>query len=133
MFDGFINYAVLNTSAPTNSLFLYLDDGSQTGGMDLTRFYRLILVGVVPPLQTNVPSISSVTTTNIGGGTNAFSLKWFASTNDAFEVQWTTNLAPVIKWHTFPNIISSDTNGGFNLLDASPADSMKFYRLILLP
>jgi alpha-tubulin suppressor-like RCC1 family protein/subtilisin-like proprotein convertase family protein len=138
-FTNFITYDVFLT--PSNSQFDFLDDGSQTGGtLGLMRFYRLILAGLIPPTQTNVPSISSVTSTNMGT-TNGFSINWSAPTNELFEVQWTTNLMPVILWHTFPNIIaystlSNPTNGLFNLFDDGSQGGLgplKLYRLILLP
>jgi hypothetical protein len=138
-FTNFITYDVFLT--PSNSQFDFLDDGSQTGGtLGLMRFYRLILAGLIPPAQTNVPSISSVTSTNMGT-TNGFSINWSAPTNELFEVQWTTNLMPVILWHTFPNIIaystlSNPTNGLFNLFDDGSQGGLgplKLYRLILLP
>jgi hypothetical protein len=84
--------------------------------------------------------ISSITSTNIGI-TNGFWLTWSAPTNYLFEVQWTTNLMPVITWQTFPNVIAystfvSATNSPFNFFDDGAQGGlgpMKFYQLIVLP
>ena len=54
--------------------------------------------------STNPPSISSITVTNISG-TNAILLQWIAPTNYQFQVEWATNLAPAIAWHTISNVV----------------------------
>ena len=78
-----------------------------------------------------VPGITSVTS-----GTNGITLQWNAPVYEAFQVQWTTNLMPVIVWNTFPNTVTS-TNGVFTFVDdgsqSGGLGGMKFYRLILLP
>jgi hypothetical protein len=140
-FSNFISYDANFFANPTNTQFDFFDNGSQTGGLNSPRFYRLILVGSTLSPQTNAVPISSVTSTNIAS-MNDFLLTWFASTNDLFEVQWTPALAPP-SWSTFSNIISynlliSPTNSRFNFLDdGSQAGGtnglMRFYRLILLP
>jgi subtilisin-like proprotein convertase family protein len=88
----------------------------------------------VPPI-----AISSITQTNIGGKFG-FLLKWFAPTNDIFQVQWTPSLSPV-NWQTFSNIITyigppTPTNGLFTFFDDGSQTGgfgpMRFYRLILL-
>ena len=74
-------------------------------------------------------------------GTNSFRFTWSAPTNYFFEVQWTTNLVPVVTWRTFPDIIAystfvGPTNSLFNFLDngtQSGLGPIKFYRLIILP
>jgi len=110
---------------PTNGLFSYYDDGSQVPFGSL-RFYRLKLVGIVPPATTTVP-IGSIVSTNGG-----FLLTWIAPTNDQFNVRWATNLAAPIAWTSFPNIITS-TNGIFTFTDTNTTLLMKFYDLLLLP
>ncbi|HEY5298986.1 MAG TPA: S8 family serine peptidase [Verrucomicrobiae bacterium] len=83
-------------------------------------------------------SLSSITQTN-NGTTNGFLLKWFAPTNDIFQVQFTTNLASA-DWLTFSNIITytgslTPTNGLFTFFDDGsqyPFGTTRFYRLILL-
>ena len=138
-FTNFIYYT--GPVTPANGLFFFLDDGSQTPpGLPPTRFYRIVLVGSNPSTHTNAVSISSITSTNFAG-TNGFWLNWPAPANYLFEVQWTTNLAPVVTWHTFPNILAystfvSPTNSLFNFLDdgaQSGLGPIKFYRLIILP
>jgi hypothetical protein len=138
-FTNFIYYS--GPPMPANGLFSFLDDGSQTPpGLPPTRFYRIVLAGSNPSAHTNAVSISSITSTNIVS-TNGYWLKWPAPANYLFEVQWTTNLAPVVTWHTFPNILAystfvSPTNSLFNFLDdgaQSGVGPIKFYRLIVLP
>jgi hypothetical protein len=79
-----------------------------------------------------LPVISSVTF-----ATNALTLHWFAPTNDQFNVQWATNLAPVINWTTFSNgvspIVITSTTGTFFFTDTNALFMTEFYRLILLP
>jgi hypothetical protein len=79
-------------------------------------------VFVMPP-----PAIHSaiITSTNV-------TLQWTASTNDLFQVEWTTNLNPVVVWKTLPQTVSSAT-GAFSLTDTNAPAAMKFYRLIWLP
>ena len=53
-------YAFVNA---TNTRFEFFDDGSQTGGFDTTRFYRIILLnGVAPPtvLSNGVPQTNGI-------------------------------------------------------------------------
>ena len=73
------------------------------------------------------PSITNaiVTSTNT-------SLSWTAATNNLFQVEWTTNLTPVIVWTTFPPTVTS-TTGIFSFTDTNKPVAMKFYRLIWLP
>jgi hypothetical protein len=138
-FTNFIYYT--GPLTPTNGLFSFFDDGSQTPpGLPPMRFYRIILDGTVPSTHTNAVFISSVTSTNIAA-TNGFWFTWSAPTNYLFEMQWTTNLAPVITWYTFPNIIAystfvSPTNSLFNFFDNGSQGGLgpiRFYRLLLLP
>jgi hypothetical protein len=110
---------------PTNGLFSYYDDGSQVP-LGSLRFYRLQLVGILPPATTSVP-IGGITSTNGG-----FLLTWFAATNDQFNVRWATNLVPPINWTAFPDLITS-TNGVFTFMDTNAPLLLKFYELILLP
>jgi hypothetical protein len=100
------------------------------------RFNTMVTDDSLPPLiATNtftifvapLPSITNVTVT----ATNVV-LQWAAPTNDQFNVQWTTNLMPVISWFTFPGNLTS-TNGIFRFTDTNPPLVLKFYRLIVLP
>jgi hypothetical protein len=100
------------------------------------RFNTVVTDNGAPPLTaTNtftifvapIPSITNVIVT----ATNVV-LQWVAPTNDQFQVQWTTNLTPVINWTLFPNIITS-TSGTFMFTDTNAPSLMKFYQLILLP
>ena len=78
----------------------------------------------------------TITATNIGG-TNGFLLQWQGPTNFQYEIQWTTNLAPVV-WNTVLNpvinVVVTPTNGHFSFFDdgtltGGPA-LMKFYRVL---
>lgn len=95
--------------------------------------------------STNPPSISSITVTNING-TNAVLLKWVAPTNYQFQVQWATNLAPAIAWHTISSVVLtwsgvlSPTNAAYGIFqyldDGSQTGGwgpVKFYRLVEYP
>jgi subtilisin-like proprotein convertase family protein len=95
--------------------------------------------------STNPPSISSITLTN-SNGTNAVLLKWVAPTNYQFQVQWATNLAPAIAWHTISNVVLtwsgvvSPTNAAYGIFQYLDDGSLtggwgplKFYRLIEYP
>jgi hypothetical protein len=94
------------------------------------RYKNLALVSANPLTSTNPPpanlSIGSVST-----GINGASFQWSAPVYDAFQVRWTTNLAPPV-WNLFPDVITS-TNGSFNFTDNNASALMKFYQLILLP
>jgi subtilisin-like proprotein convertase family protein len=74
-----------------------------------------------------IPSITqvSVTATNVV-------LQWSAPTNDLFEVDWATNLTPVVNWFPFTPPITS-TDGTFTFTDTNLPLLIKFYRLRLLP
>jgi hypothetical protein len=64
--------------------------------------------------------------------TNGFTLQWNAGPSEAFQVRWTTNLAPAV-WTTLPNLITSPTTN-FGFMDTnSLLQLMKFYQLILWP
>ena len=74
-----------------------------------------------------VPFISSI---NVGTGGVTF--QWTGTTNEQFQVRWTTNLAPP-NWQLFPGTVTSPT-GNFSFTDTNtPLMLMKFYQLILLP
>jgi subtilisin-like proprotein convertase family protein len=125
-FTNIVSYNTGALTSPADTQFNFLDDGSQTPpGLPPIRFYRLVLLGSSPAAAS--PAISNVFLN--GSGLN---LQWFAPTNDQFQVRWTTNLAPVVIWTLFPNIISS-TNGTFLFTDTNAPLVMKFYQLMLLP
>jgi hypothetical protein len=82
-----------------------------------------------------VPSITSVSAGTNGApfsATNGLTLQWSAPAYEAFQVQWATNLNPVVNWFSFPDNVTSST-GAFSFTDTNAIFSMKFYRLILLP
>jgi hypothetical protein len=96
--------------------------------------FHLQVVAAVPV------NISSIAFTNGG-----FLLTWFAPSNDLFQVQWTSSLAPA-TWTTFTNppvvsynpaVFTNPTNTQFNFFDdgsqtGGTLGSMRFYRLVLL-
>jgi alpha-tubulin suppressor-like RCC1 family protein len=100
------------------------------------RFTTVVADNNLPPLSaTNAftvfvmpaPTVqrAAVTSTNV-------TLQWTASTNDLFQVEWTTNLNPNIVWTLFPQTIVS-TTGMFNFTDTNSPRGDKFYRLLWLP
>ncbi|HEX3857718.1 MAG TPA: LamG-like jellyroll fold domain-containing protein [Verrucomicrobiae bacterium] len=122
-----------NASISTNGIITWTN--ATPSGL-AARFNTVVTDDSLPPLTaTNtftifvapLPSITNVTVT----ATNVV-LQWFAPTNDQFQVQWTTNLTPVINWTLFTNIITSPT-GTFMFTDTNAPLLMKFYQLILLP
>ena len=138
-FTNFIYYT--GPVTPANGWFTFLDDGSQTPpGLPPMRFYRILLAGSIPSTLTSAVFISSITPTNISS-TNGFWLTWSAPTNYLFELQWATNLLPVVTWQTSPNIVGyssfvSPTNSLFNFFDDGSQGGLgpiKFYRLLVLP
>ena len=139
--NALLTYSLL--SAPTNSGISLngVITWTNAGPSGLAaRFITLVTDNGAPPAQaTNAftvfvmpfPAISSVTAT----ATNTI-LTWLAPTNDVFEVQWTTNLAPP-NWQIFTNaggnITISSGSGVFSFTDTNVPAIMKFYELILLP
>ncbi len=91
--------------------------------------------------STNAPTspiiISGIIYTNIGG-TNGFLLQWQGPTNFQYEIQWTTNLLPLIVWHTVLNpvinVVVTTTNGHYSWFDDGTLTGgfgpMKFYRVL---
>jgi subtilisin-like proprotein convertase family protein len=72
------------------------------------------------------PVITSATAT-----ANSVTLQWSASSNDLFQVEFTTNLVSG-NWTMLPQAVSSST-GSFTFTDNNPPVAMKFYRLVWLP
>jgi subtilisin-like proprotein convertase family protein len=69
---------------------------------------------------------AAITATNV-------TLTWTAPTNDLFQVDWATSLAPPVVWSPFPPVVFS-TNGTFTLADTNaPNANNRFYRLVWLP
>jgi O-glycosyl hydrolase/subtilisin-like proprotein convertase family protein len=107
--------------------------GFQNLGTSNVTFVFQVAFGFAP---TNAVSNFTITATNIGG-TNGFLLRWQGPTNFQYEIQWTTNLAPVV-WNTVLNpvinAVLTPTNGHFSWFDdgtltGGPA-LMKFYRVL---
>ena len=139
------------TDSNTNAILTYVLTNSPAGALinsngiitwmatpagNAARFTTIVTDGSVPPLTASntftvfvapFPAITNtiVTTTNI-------TLRWSAPTNDIFQVQWATNLVPVVNWFKFPDIITS-TNGTFTFADTNAPLVLKFYCLLLLP
>ncbi len=72
------------------------------------------------PITPQVITIDSITYTNFGG-TNGYLLKWQGPTNFQYEIQWTTNIGPLVAWSTVLNpvinTILTTTNGHFSWFD----------------
>jgi hypothetical protein len=81
-----------------------------------------------------IPALNNVTFTNGG-----FLLKWWAPTNDVFQVQFSDSLAPV-NWQNFSNLVTytgpvTSTNGLFSFFDdgvAHPFTGLRFYQVKLV-
>ena len=79
----------------------------------------------------------TLTATNIGG-TNGYLLQWQGPTNYQYEIQWTTNLLPLVAWHTVLNpvitVVVTSTNGHFSWFDNGTLTGgfgpVKFYRVL---
>jgi subtilisin-like proprotein convertase family protein len=124
------------TSTPTNIVpgGTYYLGVQNTNGMAVNF---AIEVDFYPPLlPPPAITITSITATNIGG-TNGFLLQWQGPTNFQYEIQWTTNLAPVV-WNTVLNpvinVVVTTTNGHFSFFDDGTLTGgfgpMKFYRVL---
>ncbi|HEV2434524.1 MAG TPA: hypothetical protein VG077_00865, partial [Verrucomicrobiae bacterium] len=118
--------------------------GLQNPSTGNVSFVFQVSFGYAPP-PTNPPSITSITLTNVNGA-NDILLRWTEPTNYQFQVQWATNLAPAIAWHTISNVVVtwsgvvSPTNaadGLFQFLDDGSLTGgwgpLKFYRLVEYP
>jgi hypothetical protein len=119
----------------TTGIFTFFDDGSLTGGIGPTKFYRLIVYPYLTPIPQTL-SISSVTVTSIGG-TNNLALQWSAPTNYHYGIQWTTNLSlSFSNWTVIPSPGLTLTNGVYTFVDngqTGPPAGAKFFRLLEYP
>jgi subtilisin-like proprotein convertase family protein len=135
--NAVLSYALVNPPAgaaiSTNGVIIWTN--AVPSGI-AARFNTVVTDDSAPPLTASnsftvfvspFPSITNVTVTAAN-----VALQWAAPTNDQFQVQWTTNLVPVVNWTLFPNVITS-TNGVFLFTDTNAPLLMKFYELILLP
>jgi subtilisin-like proprotein convertase family protein len=135
--NAILTYSLLNSppnaSIQTNGIIIWTN--AVPAGLAARFTTRVTDNGVPPASATNTftifvapfPAITNVTVT----ATNTL-LTWSAPTNDLFQVQWATNLVPVINWTTFPGIFNSAT-GIFAFTDTNAPLVVKFYRLLLLP
>jgi sugar lactone lactonase YvrE len=126
--------AVTPAAVMNNGIITWTPTMADAGGA--FKFTTTVTDNGVPPITAGndftvfvlpAPTIASATAT----ATNV-TLNWSASTNDLFQVQWTTNLNPVIVWATFPQVLTS-TTGAFTFTDTNEPSVLKFYRLIWLP
>jgi len=113
----------------------------------ITWITSLVNAGTTNPITTivtdsGIPPLSATNRINVfvnplpvlGSvvlGTNGMTLQWSGWTNEQFQVQWTTNLAPP-NWTAILGNITS-INGQFTFLDTNTPFLTKFYQLILLP
>jgi len=104
------------------------------------KFTTVVTDNGAPPLSaTNSftvfvvqPSSTFPSITNVSATATQVTLQWAAPTNDLFQVDWATNLMPIIVWTPFPGTITS-TTGTFTFTDTNAPLVMKFYRLEWLP
>ena len=129
--NGVITWTPTVAQAGTSNTIITVVTDSGTPNLSATNSFAVI----VNP----VPDISNVVFTNIAGKPG-FLLSWFAPTNDIFNVQLATSVAPPVVWQTFSNIITytgpaTPTNGLFTFFDDGTQYTfagLRFYRLILL-
>ncbi len=124
------------TSAPTNIVpgGTYYLGVQNTNGVPVN--FAIEVDFYPPPPPPPVITITSITYTNIGG-TNGFLLQWQGPTNFQYEIQWTTNLAPVL-WYTVLNpvinAVLTSTNGHYSFFDNGTLTGglgpLKFYRVL---
>ncbi|MGH7950631.1 MAG: LamG-like jellyroll fold domain-containing protein [Limisphaerales bacterium] len=136
-----LNYVLTSFPLPStpatiaaNGIITWTPGAGDSGGA--FKFITAVTDNSAPPLSaTNAftvfvlppPAISNVVAT----ATNV-TLRWLAPTNDIFQVEWTTNLTPVVDWIPFPPTITS-TDSFFTFTDTNAPLATKFYRLLWLP
>ena len=140
------------TDSDTNAVLTYLLTSSPSGTLissnGIITWMNATPSGIASRFTTlvtdnGVPSASATNTftvfvapfpaiTNVIVTSTNVTLQWSAPTNYQFNVQWTTNLVPVVNWFTFPAIITS-ANGIFSFTDTNAPWLMKFYQLVLSP
>ena len=96
---------------PTNGLFTFFDDGSQTGGFDTMRFYRLILL---TSLTNGVPQTNSVP----AGGIDYFLINVPTTANFATN-RLLTATGPVNLLFNQTNLPTGTNAGDYTLLAGS--------------
>jgi subtilisin-like proprotein convertase family protein len=118
-FTNVIGYDTNAPIDPTNTQFDFLDDGSQTGGLGLLRWYRLILLNPASPgVISLVNGVPLVFTTAVGV-TNFFSFD-ITQTNAAvlFELYNLTGNGDLIVQRSnlpvTPPYFANSTNSGTN-------------------
>ena len=136
--NAVLTYSLVNppagASISTNGIITWTN---ATPAGSATQFITKVTDNSVPSLTASnkftvfVAPFPAITNVTITAATN-LTMQWSAPTNDQFQVQWTTNLMPVINWFTFPAIFTS-TNGMFIFTDTNAPLAVKFYRLLLLP
>jgi subtilisin-like proprotein convertase family protein len=69
----------------------------------------------------------SLALSGVAASSGGTTLKWTASVNAQFQVQWTDDFTQ--PWNTDTNIITS-SDGNFIFTDTAPPGQMRFYRLV---
>jgi len=134
-----LTYALYNSLGYTNALI----NGNgvitwPTSTNSVTNVFTTVVTdnGVPVKHSTNsfVVIVSGLPSMTAAIVTNGVSLTWTGSTNQQFQINWTTNLVPPVVWTPFPPPPVTSTNGLFKFVDTNaPFPVMKFYELILLP
>ena len=117
--------------------YQWFDNFSQTGGFSSQKFYRLIAYPPGVPIPSLLLVISSAQALPGGG----IQLQWAGSTNDVYDVLWTTNLSlAASSWNVLSNLASpvltysggtfTFTNNPVTLADGVPG---VFFRVLELP
>ncbi len=140
--SGIITWTPAQTQSPsTNTITTVVTNGNPYDAVNPQLTATNSFAVIVLATSTNAPgpiSISSITMTNIGG-TNGVLLRWYAPTNDLFQVRWTPRL-PSSSWNLFTNIVNytgpvTATNGWFMFFDngsqSGGLGAARFYQLLL--
>jgi autotransporter-associated beta strand protein len=64
----------------------------------------------------------------VGAGVTNINISWGSATNVLYQVQFSTNLAPV-NWQPLVNIVATNSNTTWS--DTSPAAPQRFYRVVI--
>lgn len=126
--------APTNASISTNGIITWTPSAAITN-VTTNTITTVVTDNAVPPLSaTNsfvVTVVPAVVFSHVLVNTNGFTMQWSAPTNEEFDVQSTTNLAPAV-WITIAGPLTS-VNGAFTFTATNSPAVMTFYRLQLAP
>jgi hypothetical protein len=104
-FTNIITYT--GPATPTNGLFTFFDNGSQTGGFGASRYYRLVQLGSDPYLINGVPKTNS-----IPPGNTTFLIVSVPANASSVNNLLLSATGPVNVWFNQNHPPAGDTNSG---------------------